>query len=766
METNERVDQKSRIAINDKFKSYFGNTATAVMGLDNTNSDEIDSMAKRLDQMISSEFGNMTSYSGKDFTKFINDALRDTDNSGRSTNIDKVINDDANSFSTFFYERYKNINNKYEDLRMVTEGLCELSTAATTLRDNVTASDGVLSNVAKTIVIRGQSAETEKRLRQMIDDLEEKYDLEGKLHDQIVLNTLVYGDFFVYHQPYSRIFSKFAQTKKNMPSFLTEVAILDPNAPTAKRGSINDISGDVNIVVEAFNKAIDSDESSTAKRLSASDVAAYMRTIYENLQVITDPEAPLLEDSNIMSLSDPNLLKMVAKGKRNNKPSAFAPDYAVAPDNVVDTNDMKADILPEYKDITGVYLKLLSPLRTVPVYVLDECIGYYILYETYGEIRNNMLQNNQLNRTNLVFQQVRNKDAQTSIVDVIAGRIIRKIDNKFISDNPQFRELMVNALMYDDLYRKDFKVQFISAEYMTHFKVNEDIDTHLGTSMLKRSLFYAKLYMTMLMYNVISTVTRANDTRVFYIRNSGIDKDAQKSTQRAARMYKENQISYNDIASVNTLMSKAGKAKDLFVTTGRSGEKPVDIDVISGQDVNMNTDFVEFLRKNMINGTDVPAVILEYNDSADFAKSIDMGHIKYASKICSVQRELNNPCTEFYRAMLKFEHPEVTDAELCSIEFRFNRPKALTVQNDSDMYTNAEQAATFLVKAVCGDNTEKFTDQAKDELFRYFITEVILPGMYDWGAMREKAEDILRGLNQGAKEAELMPKASDANDTD
>lgn len=766
MEANERVDQKSRIAINDKFKSYFGNTATAVMGLDNTNSDEIDSMAKRLDQMISSEFGNMTSYSGKDFTKFINDALRDTDNSGRSTNIDKVINDDANSFSTFFYERYKNINNKYEDLRMVTEGLCELSTAATTLRDNVTASDGVLSNVAKTIVIRGQSTETEKRLRQMIDDLEEKYDLEGKLHDQIVLNTLVYGDFFVYHQPYSRIFSKFAQTKKNMPSFLTEAAILDPNAPTAKRGSINDISGDVNIVVEAFNKAIESDESSNAKRLSASDVAAYMRTIYENLQVITDPEAPLLEDSNIMSLSDPNLLKMVAKGKRNNKPSAFAPDYAVAPDNVVDTNDMKADILPEYKDITGVYLKLLSPLRTVPVYVLDECIGYYILYETYGEIRNNMLQNNQLNRTNLVFQQVRNKDAQTSIVDVIAGRIIRKIDNKFISDNPQFRELMVNALMYDDLYRKDFKVQFISAEYMTHFKVNEDIDTHLGTSMLKRSLFYAKLYMTMLMYNVISTVTRANDTRVFYIRNSGIDKDAQKSTQRAARSYKENQISYNDIASVNTLMSKAGKAKDLFVTTGRAGEKPVDIDVISGQDINMNTDFVEFLRKNMINGTDVPAVILEYNDSADFAKSIDMGHIKYASKICSVQRELNNPCTEFYRAMLKFEHPEVTDAELCSIEFRFNRPKALTVQNDSDMYTNAEQAATFLVKAVCGDNTEKFTDQAKDELFRYFITEVILPGMYDWGAMREKAEDILRGLNQGAKEAELMPKASDANDTD
>ena len=477
-----------------------------------------------------------------------------------------------------------------------------------------------------------------------------------------------------------------------------------------------------------------------------------------------------MEDVEITSLSDPNILKMLAAHKRKEakekKEQTFRDMKDIStPDSVVNTADISQDdaVLPEYKDVSGIYMKLMSPLRTVPVYILDECIGYYLLYETYGTIRNNMLQNNQLNRTSLVFQHVRNKDAATSIVDVIAMRIIQKIDNKYVKNNPKFRELMVNALMYEDLYRRDFKVQFVSAEYMTHFKVNEDVETHLGVSMLRRSLFYAKLYMTTLIFKVVSTVTRSNDTRVFYVKQSGIDRDVQAQVQRAAREYKENQISFNDVASVNTLMSKAGHAKDMFVATGKSGERPLEIDIVSGQQIDLNTDFIEFLRKNMINGTDVPAVILEYNDSADFARSIDMGHIKYASKICSVQRELSNPCTAFYRTLIHFEHPEVTEDELMAITYRFNRPKSLAIQNDADVYGNAEQAAAFMVKIICGENTEKYTDEVKDKMTNYLIANVILPGMYDWDDLQKVADNFITRIGQDKKQAKLATTGENDN---
>ena len=782
---NPSASNKELYDIQRKFQSYFADVTTSTLGQNQGNAVELDKYRKKLNDTIDQEFGKMTSFSGPDFTRFINDALKDP--AGNDTNLEKVINDDATSFSTFFYERYKNINNKYEDLRMVTEQLCELSTAVTTLRDNITASDGAMSNVAKTIVIEGLPKEREEELRNMIADLEEKYQLDSKMHDTIVPNTLTYGDFFVFHQPYSRIFSKFELMKKENPMFYKEswnpggekhqsittlAPVMESNMNGRKVQKIDDtgVKEEVDAIFEAFDAAIPVTDREMRSRLTKEGIKTFLLDKYANTEVINDGGMPLMEDAAITSLSDPDILKMMAKYKRKQKKDEKEQTFKdlqdmVSPDSVVNTADIGQDnvVLPQYKDVSGIYLKLMSPLRTVPVYVLDECIGYYLLYETYGTIRNNMLQNNQLNRTHLVFQQVRNKDAATSIVDVIATRIIRKIDNKFVKNNPKFRELMVNALMYEDLYKRDFKVQFVSVEYMTHFKVNEDIETHLGVSMLRRSLFYAKLYMTLLMFKVVSTVTRSNDTRVFYIKQSGIDKDVQKQVQRAAREYKENQISYNDVASVNTLISKAGKAKDMFVATGRSGERPVDFDIISGQDINMNTDFVEFLRKNMINGTDVPSVILEYNDSADFARSIEMGNIKYTVKICSTQKELNIPCTQLYRAMLHFEHPDVSEGELQAISFKFNRPKTLAIQNDSDTYSNAENAATFLVKVICGDNSEKYSDQVKDRLFNYVMTNHVLPGMYDWEELTNVANKFITDVAQEKKNAALISKGDNDN---
>lgn len=761
--------------ISQKFNDYFSDFSRSTTGNSQTNAIELDAKRKKLNDIINRQYSDMTTFSGPDFSKFINDALKDP--AGNETNLEKVINEDATTFSTFFYERYKNINNKYEDLRMVTEQLCELSTAVTTLRDNVTASDGILSDVSKTIVIEGLSDNRKAEITELIKDLEEKYNLDAKMHDIIIPNTLTYGDFFVYHQPYNRIFSKFEIMKKENPMLykesytpITRLAVVKESAGKSILVEPNDIDKDVNLVFEAYDRAIPLTNQADKRQLTKSAIKQYLLDKYANIEVINDGAVPLMEDAEITSLSDPNIRKKLAKHKRDKNreyKSVISTDMKAmaTPDSVVNTNDAKDEnpVLPEYQDVTGIYLKLMSPLRTVPVYILDECIGYYLLYETYGTIRNNMLQNNQLNRTSLVFQHVRNKDAATSIVDVIAMRIIQKIDNKYVKENPKFRELMVNALMYEDLYRKDFKVQFVSAEYMTHFKVNEDVETHLGVSMLRRSLFYAKLYMTTLMFKVVSTVTRSNDTRVFYVKQSGIDKDIQNQVQRAAREYKENQISFNDVASVNTLMSKAGHAKDMFVAVGKSGEKPVDFDIISGQQVDLNTDFIEFLRKNMINGTDVPAVILEYNDSADFARSIDMGHIKYASKICSIQRELNVPCTTLYRNLLKFEHPEINEDELFSINYKFNRPRSLSIQNDADIYSNAENACAFLIKTICGDNTEKYTDEVKDRLFNYLISNVILPGMYDWEALSKEAENFITRIGQDKKQAALATKGDNDN---
>ena len=59
----------------------------------------------------------------------------------------------------------------------------------------------------------------------------------------------------------------------------------------------------------------------------------------------------------------------------------------------------------------------------------------------------------------------------------------------------------MEALNYYDLNEQAVKFQFIPKEYMVPFKIDVDEDGD-GTSMLDGSLFYAKLYLMILLFKI------------------------------------------------------------------------------------------------------------------------------------------------------------------------------------------------------------------------------------------------------------------------
>ena len=68
--------------------------------------------------------------------------------------------------------------------------------------------------------------------------------------------------------------------------------------------------------------------------------------------------------------------------------------------------------------------------------------------------------------------------------------------------NIQFKDLILNSLIYNDLYKRNIRFQFIHAEYVVEWKVNED-EKGEGRSILLKSLFYAKLYLALLIFKMI-----------------------------------------------------------------------------------------------------------------------------------------------------------------------------------------------------------------------------------------------------------------------
>ena len=325
------------------------------------------------------------------------------------------------------------------------------------------------------------------------------------------------------------------------------------------------------------------------------------------------------------------------------------------------------------------------------------------------------------------------------------------MDKKYVSNNPKFKELIVNAISYQDFYRKKFKVQFIPVNYMHHFKINEDPETHMGQSALVKSLFYAKLYLSLLLFKIITILTKSNDQRVYYIKNAGLNKNMSDRLQQVAREIKEKQISFNDLASIQTIFAKVGAYREAFIPMGKGGEKNIEFDILSGQDVQLNTDLMEMLRKGMIVNAGVPAVLLQLVEDMDFARTITMQHAKYLARIISLQNEIENTVTEWYRSILRFD-TSLDESLIDSFKFYFVRPKALNTQSMSDLISNAETVADFITKNMVDEGDSELTAAYKQTL----IKTNILSGVFNWKEYDELLKTVILSRKEEKKEKELI----------
>ena len=770
-------DVQSRLS---KFNELLNRIKTFPLGNTQDANDVLSSSSDKITSHTLSYLNKMKNTTGDDITRFLNKTLQNNSSVTNSTlgirTAEDLFNNDSNNFSAFFFERYKNINNKYEDLRIITEYLFELEEAINTLRDSITGADDLVSMISREISFDDVESPDETNGKSntsmnvsKVETLEKTYKLKEKIKQKIVPYTLTYGNFFVYTIPYKDIFAQYEYRKKMniLKGIHKESAdqFFDSPVMESVLPSINDKyrehvvshkrNTDISPVYESIQEKFNAMVDKPADRITLETVKSDMDKIMEGIEICNDEFTPFMEDSEIAVLSNDQARDEALKAYRK----ASTPDRNFAPyinrdktatDAVVDLGEPDKASVDEYKDISGVFFKLYEPTRVIPVFVMDTCVGYYVLYETFGEIRNTILLNSSLNRANMAFSSVKRKELDDEVISVIADAICQSIDKKYVTDNPKFRELIVNAISYQEFYKRKFKVQFIPVNYMTHFRINVDSETHMGVSVLSKSLFYAKLYLSLLIFKIITILTKSNDMRVYYIKNAGINKNLTNRVQEIARSIKERQISFNDLASIQTIFSKVGTYKEAFIPMGKNGEKNIEFDILSGQDVQLNTDLMEMLRKNMITNSGVPAVLSSLMEEAEFSRTIVMQHSKYLARVIAYQADIEIGCTEMYQKTMRFEGG-INEEAIASFKFSFVRPKTLNAQNMSELTNNADGYAEFLAKSMVDENDQNLLGAFK----RYLVTKILLKGVINWDELENDLEKVKMQLKVLKKEKDL-----------
>ena len=621
-------------------------------------------------------------------------------------NLFKDMANDGSVYNVFFNNRSLRLFDA--EIDMICKYMPMLEDALGVLCDNVISSD----HFSKDFIFisdENVSVENNKELfYNNIKVLKDKYDLLIKFQD-IIYNTSKYGERFYYIVPYERAIKKLLDNPDNKfvtsheAMSLTESGILK-QTPALKE------SGDV--FVNAINKKEQSLDveftfnmsNSLSKEIVAHEAAA------NRLKHIKESALNFNEATT-------STVSLVANDKLDASPfydDTTSNGLIVAGDNRFNTK--------EDWGLNGCVFKELNRYKIIPVRIEDLILGYaYLENDRYGldddfPVSDTTTPVNAMG-INVATDLEATKNSAVisdSIVKTVASKLSAAIDTKFIKLNKDLSKEIYTVLKHDLQAGKKnkYNVTFLPPDDVVHCYYKLDPDTYRGISDLYKSMIPAKLFIGLYITNTIGAMTRAQDRRVYYVKQSGIDTNISKILLTTIDQLKRQNFNIRQLESMKNVLNILGRFNDFVIPTDNSGNAPVQFEVMQGQQIDPQTDLMEKLQSMAVNSTDVPFEIVQARQSMDYAIQASMSNSRFLKKIYNRQtianRFLSSIMTKLYRG--EFNNPTAV------IKVNLPTPMFLNLTNTNQIIQNANDVAQAAMEA--------FSDDLDDNVKQIFFNNL------------------------------------------
>lgn len=716
-----------------------------------TNRDKIDSLSDEFNSMLSNEVDNISKRTDGDTTSFITKLLSENNKKIAASikDIEDAFSTDNGQIQSFIADQYRNRLLKQNDLHDIASQLIELQQAITITRDAIISADIVDGHMSRTLTF--DTSDVSKQYIPIVENMEKKFKIQSKIKNFIIPKTLEYGEYHQYCIPYTKLFEDFAKEKE-----------LSNNIKFRPYSENKEFT-----LFEYVNDTDKHDE--IVKNITESVTSSKIKIpINEKPKVKNDIDAYL---KNITICNDPIPIPILEEGIDSSREyfTEFCEDVITEKDDAVSfanvmrgidtgvhyssniSSNRKRRGKDNFSDVKDCYVKLIDPMHILPIKIMDEIIGYYYIQDEEINPIAGVL-------TSTIYHDNTQNVADNSILSTIADTIVSAFDKKFLKDNIKFKKLIVEALNYYKLNNKKIKFQFIPKEYIRTFKINEDEHGN-GTSIIEPSLFYAKLYLMLLLFKMMSIILNSNDTKVNYIKQSGIETNVTNKIEDIIRKKQQRQITLTDMFSYTTLVNKIGQGSEMFVPVGKSDRRGIETEILSGQDVQMNTDLMEMLKKAYISATGVPDVLMNYFNEADFAKTLELANNRFQGSVVSYQLDFNEQITEMYKDIMRYSTMIPADV-IETFEFNFIQPRSSNANITNDLLNNHNTLQDFLTILFFGDTSGDDNPETVEKMkkWRMNLAKDRLP-MLDFDNLEKLYSDA---CIEGTSE-HLRPKNNDSN---
>jgi len=387
------------------------------------------------------------------------------------------------------------------------------------------------------------------------------------------------------------------------------------------------------------------------------------------------------------------------------------------------------DTEPPKLNITGSVCKVLKREQVIPIYIENMCMGYYYIelrgsegtneFTEFKHVMNDPLSAGLSRDVRTNFDSV-NAEKQDETIKYVAGQLAQFIDKKFVDSNQDLSNEIYMILKYNDIFNNPsfdkLKISFVPPEDIIHMNFELNEETHRGISDLAKCIVPAKIYSALYVTNTMMYLSRGADKRVYYVKQN-VDQNISQNLLNVIQQIKQGNFNLRSFASINTVLNQTGRFNDYVIPTTASGDYPIQFEVMQGQQVDFDNDFMEKLERMAINSLDVPYELIETRQSVDYATQLSMSNTKFLRIIFKRQAIFIKYLSELITRLYNYEYDEHIN-----LECKLPTPNFLNSTNMSQIVDNAKSYAQSLVEIECDPNEN---DSVKNEYTKLLMYDVL-----------------------------------------
>lgn len=657
-----------------------------------------------------------------------------------------------------------------EELDETLRYMPKLEEALQTLRDNILSADS-FSKDFLTLQSQIENDKNQDQFNNNIDDLKGRYDLLNFINE-IYYDISKYGEVFIYNVPYEQAIQTLMDRKTDNKGIAIKTnfkennilieSTIDSTSDTLQVSRFNlseEEKSDFNINFEIDNSGIlrsvvEAEKNAREKQKSVSEQSLWEQYINENS--FNEGISDIVNDGKAYAFDNVERYQVGGKLPEHHNFDKVLSDNMelpnldnTSPDGLVNTKKQKNT---KIKSMNGCIVKKLRRDHITPIMINDINLGYYYFeYDDFMAFYEdshpstgmvNTITGLRSNGRAEAYDVLQRRD---EMVRYLASQLADKIDTKFIDNNQDLKKEIYYILKYNDEFcnnatdARNIKVTYIPPQDIHHMYFDLDERTNRGISDLNLSLIPAKLWVAIYLTNCLAVMTRGNDKRVYYVRQS-VESNISKTLLKTINEIKKSNFGIRQIQSINNVLNLTGRFNDYIIPRGSDGQSPVEFEVMQGQQVDIKTELLNLLEESAINSTGVPLELIQSRQSPDYAMQLTMSNTKFLRFVYGRQSKFQQLLEPFLTKLYDIEYGS-TDR----IKVTLPPPLFINVTNTNQLITNTSDFCNSLVEIVMGDSQDDILKaKVSKKLKIYYLGSYInMPMINDIieNAKQEKAKE-------------------------